>query len=99
MVAALGWLCALAYRSNCLDPGPPIAGPPEGGTPRAGLCDAVPPGWAWTVLVIVPALVVALVAAWRGPGRRSTFALAGLLAVGQVALAIVAGSLDYADTI
>lgn len=37
---------------------PPLDGPPDPGTPRAGYCDALGGAFRWIGLVVLPALVV-----------------------------------------
>jgi len=100
-VAALGGvgaLSAMSYHGECTDPGPPVA-LPEPGTPRAGLCDALPPGWLSVALVVVPILLAGVLAYRHGPGRPATVVVATLLFAAQLALPIWAATLDFASTI
>jgi hypothetical protein len=97
-LGAVGALCAMAYHGECLDPGPPVA-LPEPGTPRAGLCDALPPGWLSVGLVVVPMLLAGLLAHRNGPGRPTTVVVATLLFAAQLAFPIWVSTLDFASTI
>jgi hypothetical protein len=91
-------LLAVAVRSACVDPGPPVSAP-EPGTPRAGYCDAVGGSALWLVLVAAPLAVLACSA----PAVRRRPALGWLaVAVLLVALwanAVYVGTLEFASTV
>ncbi len=97
VVAAVALLAALGLHHSCVDSPPPISGPPESGTPRAGYCDATDHG-LWPLPLIAVLLMAAALPLWRRNPWLVWIALALVLAA-VVFVGSYAGTLDAADTI
>ncbi|MEV4423399.1 hypothetical protein AB0L40_26025 [Patulibacter sp. NPDC049589] len=79
---------------------PPLSGPPDPGTPRAGYCDALDGAWRWIVLVVLPtALVAATTVAFRRRLPVVPLAIAALVCGGAIANWVAFDDLDWALTV
>lgn len=79
---------------------PPLSGPPDPGTPRAGYCDALDGAGRWIVLVVLPvALVAATTVAFRRRRPVVPLVIAALVCAGAIANWVVFDGLDWALTV
>jgi hypothetical protein len=101
LVALVGVLCALVARHGCTHMPPPLGAvsPPDPGTPRAGFCDTVEHGVPWLLPLLSVAVAAPLLALTRRRDERVGAALVGLVCAADLAVAVLAGSLDAALTI
>jgi hypothetical protein len=89
-VALAAVVCAVSLHESCFEP---IGGAPDGGTPRAGYCDAVGPTHPWLTLMVLPVLVVIGVNVAFPARKRLIYSVALLIAIALVVNAAVVGGM------